>query len=344
MNRLPSASTRCAPSPRTASETSGCWRCAAVRSGRNHSAVGWNCTNSRSVTTAPARSASATPSPVDTDRVGGRREDLAHAAGGQHDRAGQDRADAVLAALAEHVQGDAAGPAVGVRAAGRGRARARPAGSTGRARPPRAARAGPRRRSRRRRRARSGWRGGRPRGSASASRPDCGRTRRPSAISSRTRAGPSVTSTSTAAGSHSPTPATRVSAACSSGVSYGSSTAAMPPCAQRVEPSSMWTLVTTVTCSPASRRCSAAVSPATPEPTTTTSVVSAQPGSGAGSRRGRSGKSMPASQRHRRLRAAAGPPNPAPTRKCRSRCARNTRSSGHCRARCSMRLARRTRR
>ena len=74
----------------------------------------------------------------------------------------------------------------------------------------------------------------------------------------------------------------RCRSACASGVSSGSSTAAMPPCAQRVEPSSMLTLVTTVTCRPASRRCSAAVRPAMPEPTTTTSVVSAQPGSAAG--------------------------------------------------------------
>ena len=51
----------------------------------------------------------------------------------------------------------------------------------------------------------------------------------------------------------------------------------------------MLTLVTTVTCRPASRRCSAAVSPATPEPITTTSVGSAQPGWGPASRRGSAG-------------------------------------------------------
>ena len=44
-------------------------------------------------------------------RVRGGRVDLAHAAGGEHDRPGQHRADAVLGALAEHVQGDPAGPA-----------------------------------------------------------------------------------------------------------------------------------------------------------------------------------------------------------------------------------------
>src|SRR4051812_12784469 len=63
----------------------------------------------------------------------------------------------------------------------------------------------------------------------------------------------------------------------------------MPPCAHRVEPSSMLTLVTTVTCSPCSRRCSAAVRPAIPEPTTSTSVVSVQPGSAAASRLGSAG-------------------------------------------------------
>ena len=58
MNRSPRALRSTAPSPRTASET------------RNDpgiaSAVGWNCTNSRSATAAPARHAAATPSPVAT--------------------------------------------------------------------------------------------------------------------------------------------------------------------------------------------------------------------------------------------------------------------------------------
>ena len=63
MNRAPSSSTRNAPSPRTASLTSGCWP---LELGPSHSTVGWNWTNSRSRTTAPDRSAAATPSPVDT--------------------------------------------------------------------------------------------------------------------------------------------------------------------------------------------------------------------------------------------------------------------------------------
>ena len=63
MNRLPSKSTRNAPSPRTASEISGCWP---RESGPRYITVGWNWTNSRSRRVAPARSASAMPSPVDT--------------------------------------------------------------------------------------------------------------------------------------------------------------------------------------------------------------------------------------------------------------------------------------
>ena len=54
----------------------------------------------------------------------------------------------------------------------------------------------------------------------------------------------------------------------------------MPPCAQRVEPSSRRALVTTTVRSPAAAQRSAAVSPATPEPTTTTSASMAQPGAG----------------------------------------------------------------
>ena len=63
MKRLPSKSTRNAPSPRTASEISGCWP---RESGPRYMTVGWNCTNSRSRTVAPARSAIAVPSPVAT--------------------------------------------------------------------------------------------------------------------------------------------------------------------------------------------------------------------------------------------------------------------------------------
>ena len=67
------------------------------------------------------------------------------------------------------------------------------------------------------------------------------------ATSSRTRAGPSVTSARTAATSQTPTPATRVSRRCSSGESAGSSAAAMPPWAHWVEPSDSTVLVTSRT-------------------------------------------------------------------------------------------------
>ena len=49
MNRSPSKSTRKAPSPRTASEIRGCWP---RESGPRYITVGWNCTNSRSRSTA----------------------------------------------------------------------------------------------------------------------------------------------------------------------------------------------------------------------------------------------------------------------------------------------------
>ncbi len=61
ITRSPAPSKSTAPSPRTASLTSACWPTA---SGPVHSTVGWNCTNSTSLTASPARNAIATPSPV----------------------------------------------------------------------------------------------------------------------------------------------------------------------------------------------------------------------------------------------------------------------------------------
>ena len=61
MIRRPDPSTRTAPSPRTASDTRACCPSAP---GPVHSTVGWNCTISTSATSAPARRASASPSPV----------------------------------------------------------------------------------------------------------------------------------------------------------------------------------------------------------------------------------------------------------------------------------------
>ena len=103
----------------------------------------------------------------------------------------------------------------------------------------------------------------------------------PSAISSWTASGPSVTRIRTASASQAPAPATRVSCSCCAGVSSGPSAAAMPPWAHCVEPALSTSLVTTRILSTCPRSRSAAVSPAMPEPITTTSAVVVQPGSGA---------------------------------------------------------------
>ena len=108
----------------------------------------------------------------------------------------------------------------------------------------------------------------------------------PRATSSLTRSGPSVTRMRTASGSHSPTPATSVSSRCSCGVSSGSRAAAMPPWAHAVDPAESTVLVTSSTRSTRSRTRSAQVSPAMPEPTTTTSALVVHPGAGAVRRRG----------------------------------------------------------
>ena len=108
--------------------------------------------------------------------VGGLREDLAEPAGRQHDRTPARRTDALLAALAHHVQRHARGGALGVEQQVQGErvlddldrgvaaARRRPAPST------------PRPRWRRRPRGRCGCAGGRPRASATARRPRRGRS------------------------------------------------------------------------------------------------------------------------------------------------------------------------
>src|SRR5918995_1544733 len=111
----------------------------------------------------------------------------------------------------------------------------------------------------------------------------------PRAISLATSSGPSLTSTRTAASMHSPAPATRVSSMCCCTVSPSAWTEAMPPCAQCVDPADSWSLVTTTT-RPRVRHSSAAVRPAMPEPTTTTSTSVTQPGGSAASRCGSRGK------------------------------------------------------
>ena len=73
---------------------------------------------------------------------------------------------------------------------------------------------------------------------------------------------------------------------CSAGLSSGDMTAAIPPCAQAVDPSSSTVLVTSRTRSTRRRSRRAVVNPAIPEPTTMTSAVVVQPGAGARKRRG----------------------------------------------------------
>ena len=122
---------------------------------------------------------------------------------------------------------------------------------------------------------------GRPRGPARA-RPCSSRSNMaPRAMSSLTRPGPSSTSTRTASESQRPAPAASVSARCRS-VESGSaaSTAATPPCAQRVVAWCSSPLVSTPTrrpCMSAAR--TAADSPATPLPSTSRSSGAGSPGS-----------------------------------------------------------------
>ena len=120
--------------------------------------------------------------------------------------------------------------------------------------------------------------------------------------------------------SQSPTPATSVSSRCSCGVSSGSSAAAMPPWAQAVDPADSTVLVTSSTRSTRSRRRSAQVSPAMPEPTTTTSALVVHPGAGAVRRRGSVDGAWPASGRRQTSARACGTsentssaPPPGPT-------------------------------
>ena len=167
MKRTPSASTRWAPSPRTASETSGCWPSASGAE-EEHGRVELHELQVGDLGAGAQREGDAVAG--GDRRVGGGGEDLAHAAGGEDHGGGVDGADAVVLALAHDVQGDAGGAAVGVRQQVQDErvldgAQARARG------PPRPAPGRSRRRSRRRPRARCGGGGGRPRGSARSRRP-----------------------------------------------------------------------------------------------------------------------------------------------------------------------------
>lgn len=279
MKRTPSPSTRWAPSPRTASETRGCWPSA---SAPRNSTVGWNCTNSRSETSAPARSARATPSPVDTDGLVVAEKTCP------------------MPPVARTTAGACTAPTPSCW----------PSPMTCRLTPAVRPSSSVRRSSTsafsivRSPRARTASTSAREISAPVASPPACAMRRRwwppsrvsssapsedsskwaPVAMSRCTASGPSVTRIRTASSSHRPTPATSVSSRCCSGVSPSPSAAAIPPWAQRVEPSSRLALVTTTVRSPAASQRRAAVRPATPEPTTTTSAAMDHPGAGACSR------------------------------------------------------------
>ena len=106
-----------------------------------------------------------------------------------------------------------------------------------------------------RRRGPRGTRCARPRGCARAPRRRRGRRPRPGPAAGRPRRGPPARIAATAASSQRPAPAATVSATCAATLSPGTSpsTTAIPPCAQRVEPASGASLVTTTTRSPSSR-------------------------------------------------------------------------------------------
>ena len=104
MKRTPLPSSSTAPSPRTASDTSGCCPWA---SGPSHMTVGWNWTNSRSATSRARAQRERHAVAGGHVRVGRLAEHLAEAAGREDDDRGQGRADAVALARAHDVQGDA---------------------------------------------------------------------------------------------------------------------------------------------------------------------------------------------------------------------------------------------
>ena len=260
-----------------------------ARRGPSHSTVGWNWTNSRSATcrAGPQRERHAVAG-RDVG-VGGLGEHLAEPAGGEHHGPAPARRRRRRAALAHHVQRHPGSRGRCRRGAGRARARSRRPRCPGRrataasrareisapvASPPACA-------------MRSRWwppsrvRASAP--SASWSKPA------PRAISSPHRrrslghqdAAPPSTSHSPDAGDQG------VVAGAARGSRPRPSAAAMPPCAQRVEPGARASLGDEQHAEPGRRAAvSAAVRPAIPVPTTTTSARVHQPGSGASRRVG----------------------------------------------------------
>ena len=277
MNRTPSKSTRNAPSPRTASLISGC---CPRDSGPRYITVGWNWTNSRSLSTAPARRARAMPSPVET--AGFVVCENTWPSPPEASTTARQRTAPTPSRWPSPMTCSVIPATPPSAASSRSTASACSTTSTSGAAwiaatsarwisapvasPPACA-------------IRSRWW---PPSRVSESSPSGEWSKlAPRAISSRTASGPSLTSTRTASGSQAPAPATRVSRWWSPGVSPGPRAAAMPPCAHCVDPAESTSLVTTRTLSTWCRSRRAAVRPAMPVPTTTTSAVVVHPGSSA---------------------------------------------------------------
>ena len=274
MNATPSSSRSTAPSPRSASE----------RSGRGIdgwcSAVGWNCTNSRSAHATPAFSASAMPSPVESVGFVVTAKHWPDAAGREHDVGGPHELDLAVGPQREH-----AGAAAAARRAARSRTSPRAPRSVaaldrGDERPLDlgAGRVAARVHDARERVAALA-REQQLAPSAPCSVSNCA----PSAASSRTRSGPSVTSTRTASTSHSP----RRPRACRRGAARASRAR---PARRRRHPARSASPSATARpwsarapTGPARAAWSAVVRPATPLPSTRTSVTSQEPTASRGS-------------------------------------------------------------
>ena len=269
MTGRPAPSTSTAPAPRRASVISGHWPAAASC----HSTVGWNCTNSTSRSRAPARAASARPSPV---RAAGL---VVVANAWPKPPVARTTARAVTAAHCSVRPSRPATPTSSPRTAPRSsvsasRATPRVRISTGLASSAAAT--------------------ARCTSAPAASPPACTirlrlcppsrcsavrSSRAPSPARRAISAGACDTSAATAAGSHSPAPASSVSRWCRAAVSPGPIAAARPPWASGVAPPpTPLSLVISSTRRPCSAAASAALMPAAPEPTTTTSASRSQRG------------------------------------------------------------------
>src|SRR3954454_11056541 len=252
--RSPSLSCRVAPSPRTASETRN-----PSRPGTPTTAVGWNCTNSRSGRAAPAARASISPDPNEPGGLVVR----------DHSAAAPPVASTTARACTTRPSSQASpwtrpsasctspAPRRCSSTAMAGRSRTRADSSRRMRRPVALPPACTTRRT------------PCPPSSPSATPPWPSPSKRtPSASRSVKRAGASSQSTSAAERRTSPRPAVTVSRRCSAGASPGASAAAIPPCAQYDAVSASGRADTSVTVAPAPAAVSAANRPAAPAPTT----------------------------------------------------------------------------